>query len=653
MKRRAAAVQPSRRTVLIALSLVALVWIVFGQTLQHGFVNYDDEVYVYQNPRITGGLTTASIAWAFTHAHARNWHPLTTLSHMLDCDLFGLNAAGHHFTNVLLHSATAVLLFLVLWQMSGALWASAFVAALFAVHPLRVESVAWVAERKDVLSAFLFVVTLAAYVRYTRARGRYVWVAVSFALGLMCKPMLVTTPIVLLLLDFWPLRRLRAGRRLLVEKVPLFALSVASCVATLLAQSGGPGTLAPLPLAWRVSNAIVTPIIYIAQMFWPVDLSPFYPFSAGGPPIVETLISGAVVVLITATAFKLRNVHPWLITGWSWYLVMLLPVIGIVQIGLQSHADRYTYLPQIGLYVALTWTLAAALHSRTLLACGAAALLAILGALSFRQVQFWRDSRTLWTHAAAVTRDNEVAENNLGMLDAHEGKLDSAVAHYERAIQIQTSRSANRYDVTVALAENNLATALARKGDIDDAVQHYARAVQLRPDYADAFYNLGTLELQQRKVDDAIDAFRAALRSRSDDAAAHGQLGDALHAKEDDQGARSEYEQALQFAPDAAWANYSLAWLLATSSDERVRNGARAATIAERALQRSGASPAILRALAAAYATQQRFNDAVEVAQRAMQLATARGDAAAGAALQGDIELYREGVPVREVLRWR
>lgn len=643
----AASLAPRYRTIAVALSLVALCWLVFGTTLRNDFVNFDDEVYVYQNPAITRGLNPDAVAWAFTHAHARNWHPLTTLSHMLDCQLFGLNAAGHHFTNVLLHSVAAAALFIALCELTRAVWSSAFAAAVFAVHPLRAESVAWIAERKDVLSAVFFALTLLAYARYTRGATRYVWVVVLFALGLMCKPMLVTVPIVLLLLDFWPLRRWHLGRPILIEKLPLFALAGGSCVATLIAQSG-PGTLEPLPLGWRLKNALITPIVYIVQMCWPVDLAAFYPYRAGGASLLDAIAAGTILVTLTVAAFALRKSQPWLITGWLWYIIMLLPVLGVVQIGLQSHADRYTYLPQVGLYVAIVWSIASRVRSPKLLAAAAAAALVAFGALTYHQLQFWRNSRTLWTHAAAATRENEVAENNLGMLDAHDGNLDSAIAHYERAIQIQVARGAARYDLTIALAENNLATALARQGNIGDATVHYARAVALRPDYADAFYNFGTLLLQQRKLDEAIDAFRNVIRLRPDDAAAHASLGDALHAKAVEAEARAEYEAALKLAPDAPWAIYSLAWILATTRDPNVRDGARAAELAQRGLQlRRGETPAMLRALAAAYAAQGRFDQAIDTAERAVQLASDRGDSRSAETLEADAELYRQRVPLR------
>ena len=379
----------------VCVFLIAITWLVFGQTLSHEFVNFDDHVYVYENPVITGGLTLPGIIWAFTHSHARNWHPLTTISHMLDCQLFGLNAGGHHFTNVFLHTIAVVSLFLVLRQMTGgpsrtgSLWPSAFVAALFAIHPLHVESVAWISERKDVLSGVFFMLTLSAYVRYARrpSVARYVMMTILFALGLMSKPMLVTLPFVLLLLDYWPLgrgrgmeisgersevrrersvvsgqwsvvsRRWSVVRGLVVEKIPLFALSTASCLATLLVQRQAAGSIDQLPFAWRVNNAIVTCVAYIWQMLWPVKLAVFYPHPDNRLLLWQIFLALALLIAITVAVIALRQKRPYLIAGWLWYLGMLVPVIGLVQVGEQARADRYTYLPQVGLYLALTWTI--------------------------------------------------------------------------------------------------------------------------------------------------------------------------------------------------------------------------------------------------------------------------------------------------------
>src|SRR6478735_2381235 len=345
------------------LGLVAVTWAVFGQTLAHDFVNFDDHVYVYENPLVVKGLSTEGIIGAFTHTHARNWHPLTTLSHMLDCQLYGLNAGGHHLTNVILHTISVLLLFLVLKQMTGAVWQSAFVAGVFAIHPLHVESVAWIAERKDVLCAVFFMLTLAAYARHARAPSapRYLLVALLFAFGLMSKPMLVTLPFVLLLLDYWPLGRLGGQksevgsrlRKLITEKIPLFALSALSCIATLFAQ--GPSAIDQLPFLWRLNNTFVSYVTYIWQMLWPARLAVFYPHPNDRLPLIKITAAIALLIGISLLVIYLRRTKPYLVTGWFWYLGMLVPVIGLVQVGEQAHADRYTYLPQIGLNIMIAW----------------------------------------------------------------------------------------------------------------------------------------------------------------------------------------------------------------------------------------------------------------------------------------------------------
>ena len=395
----------------ICIFLAAITFAVFGQTLRHEFVNYDDDVYVYENPEVSRGLTLQGIVWAFTHVHSSNWHPLTWISHMLDCQLYGLSPGGHHLTNILLHTATAILLFLVLRRMSGALWRSTFVAAVFAIHPLRVESVAWVAERKDVLSGVFFMLTIGAYVRYVQKQSRvepsslrfaapesrgssanssspgprlwtldYCLVLLFFALGLMCKPMLVTLPFVLLLLDYWPLGRVAGGewrvtrfgaqvpqlhpeclglisQPLLLEKPPLFGLAVASGVVTIFAQTGAIQSFEHVSLPLRMGNALMSYVDYLGQMFWPAGLAVLYPFTAGGVGVSGVVLSLVLLAGISAGVFVLRR-RPYFLTGWLWYLLMLVPVIGIVQVGAQARADRYTYLPQIGLYVLLTWAAA-------------------------------------------------------------------------------------------------------------------------------------------------------------------------------------------------------------------------------------------------------------------------------------------------------
>jgi len=360
---------------IICVFLIATTWFVFGQTVRYDFVNYDDDTYVYANPLISSGLTIPGAIYAFSGKHSGNWHPLTTLSHMLDCQLWGSHAGGHHLTNIVLHTIAVVFLFLILLQMTGALWRSAFVAAVFAIHPLRIESVAWISERKDVLSAVFFMLTLGLYVRYVRYPSvkRYLAVVSSFALGLMCKPTLVTVPLVLLLLDYWPLYRFQKSdvrrqrsvfRGLVVEKIPLFALSAAGAGATLWAHEKSIIHIERLPFMWRVGNGLVTCLTYIKQMIWPTRLAVFYPHPGHTLPVWEIGLAIVFLLLATTGAIALRRKRPYFFTGWFWYLLMLLPVIGVIQVGSQGHADRYTYLPQIGLYMSLAWAIPDALASR-------------------------------------------------------------------------------------------------------------------------------------------------------------------------------------------------------------------------------------------------------------------------------------------------
>src|ERR1700730_3342549 len=420
-------------TGVVSVLLAAIVWIVFGQTLRHEFVNFDDDQYVYENPRITNGLTLDGIQWAFTHVHADNWHPLTTISHMLDCQLYGLQPWGHHMTNVLLHAAAGIFLFLALWQLTGAHWPSAFVAAVFAIHPLRVESVAWVSERKDVLSGVFFMLTLWAYARYARGKGSpsfwYITVVVLFALGLMCKPTLVTLPFVLLLLDYWPLDRSQPSSShdrgitrytwpwLVIEKLPLFVLSAASCLATLLAQQAALDASLKPPLMERFGNALLSYVTYLAQTIWPARLAVLYPYPEGTLNVPEVILALLLLLIVSIGFFLWRRKYPFLLTGWLWYLGMLVPMIGIVQVGSQVRADRYTYLPQIGLYLLVAWGAMELFHqwrrSRVILAGAGLLIITALITRSYFQTSYWRDTETLWKHATATTSNNYIATTNL------------------------------------------------------------------------------------------------------------------------------------------------------------------------------------------------------------------------------------------------
>ena len=649
----------------VCLGLVAATWAVFGQTLAHDFVNFDDHVYVYDNPLVTRGLSTEGIIGAFTHTHARNWHPLTTVSHMFDCQLFRLNAGGHHLTNVILHTISVLLLFLVLKQMTGGIWQSAVVAGLFAIHPLHVESVAWIAERKDVLSAVFFMLTLAAYARYVRAPSapRYLLVALFFAFGLMSKPMLVTLPFVLLLLDYWPLGRIgdqksEVGsrlRRLITEKIPLFALSALSCIATLLTQRQGPNSIDQLPFLWRLNNTFVSYVTYIWQMLWPTRLAVFYPHPNNRLPLVEVLAAIAFLVGTSLLVTYLRRTKPYLVTGWFWYLGMLVPVIGLVQVGEQAHADRYTYLPQIGLYIMIAWTVGDLLLESTPRVRGAlvgvAAALAIvsLGVRAFGQASYWKNSETLWNHTLAVTGQNDVAHNNLGFLFLRKGELDKAISEFQAALNIRSRNTETHYSLGAALIQNNLGNALARKQLWDEAIDHLQEAVRLRPDYADAYFNLGSVLFQQGRIDQAIAQWQKALAIRPTDAEAHRSMASALRKQGNVKEAIAEYEQALNVVPEDSVALNNLAWILATSSDASMRDGARAVTLAVKAVQASGGrDPNFLRTLAAARAEAGQFAEAVATAEAAKALASTQSKPELASRLEEEVTLYRARLALRE-----
>jgi tetratricopeptide (TPR) repeat protein len=703
------------------LVLVAITWLVFGQTLGHDFVDFDDHVYVYENPSITRGLSVDGVIGAFTHAHARNWHPLTTISHMLDCQLFGLKAGGHHFTNVFLHSIGVVLLFLVLRQMTDRLWRSAFVASLFAIHPLHVESVAWISERKDVLSAVFFMLTLFAYVHYARAPSvrRYLAVAFVFALGLMSKPMLVTLPFVLLLLDYWPLERFsgertrtaecptnvrglsnrtkvfgrapestrgvacapRTALSLLIEKIPLLALCAPSCAATLLAQSYGAGAIDQLPFAWRLNNAAISYVAYIWQMFWPARLAAFYPHPNGQLPLWQVLLAIAFLIAVSLLAIHWRKERRYIFTGWFWYVGMLVPVIGLVQVGEQARADRYTYLPQIGLYVLIVWGItdlmapimmrnsasrrvATGLRPVTrgsrgvrtdgpqgrdykpFCAAIAAAIIIALSWGAFVQTSYWKNSEILWNHTLAITPDNDMAHNNLGYLFLRRGELDKAISHFETALKVRSSNASAHYNLGGALIENNLANALARKGLLGEAIGHYEKAAKLRPDYGDAYFNLGSVLFQQGRIDEAIVQWQKALATQPNDADFHTVLGNAFLKRGLQKDAIAEYEHAARISSQDSLARNNLAWLLATSSDASIRDGNRAIELAEQAVQLSGGKdPTYLRTLAAACAESGRFAEAIAAAEQALRIAGTEGKSALANALRGEIALYELGLP--------
>jgi protein O-mannosyl-transferase len=556
-----------RQVLGVCFFLVVITWLVFGQTVRYDFVNYDDNEYVYANPAITGGLTPHGIIYALSGRHAKNWHPLTTLSHMLDCQLWGARPGGHHFTNVVLHTIAVVLLFLVLKQMSGAIWQSAFVAALFAIHPLRVESVAWISERKDVLSAVFFMLTLGAYVRYARSPslGRYLTVSILFALGLLSKSMLVTVPFILLLLDYWPLQRF-GGRssinRLVLEKIPLLALSAASGVVTLWVQQSSVAPTEKLPLVSRIGNGLVSFVIYVKQMIWPVGLAVFYPHPGDQLPVWEIGLAIMLLGTVSAGAIVLRHKRPYLLTGWFWYLIMLLPVIGLIQVGSQAHADRYTYLSQIGLYLLLAWAIPDALASRFatglirrgglergILAATASVAVIALAWCAHVQASYWRNGESLWGHALAVTSGNFMAHDGLGECLGNRGHLDEAIDHFQMALNLAPGYPE---------LETNLILALTKKGRTDEAITHSRALLNEYPNDAQAHYNLGNALRKKGDSQGAIAAYEKALSIHGSYPAAHYNLGIALDQNGQIDEAIAHYQQAVKEQPNYPEAYYSL-----------------------------------------------------------------------------------------------
>lgn len=604
--------------------LAVAVWAVFGQTRQFEFVNYDDNVYVYENPRVAAGLSPEGVAEALSYVHAVTWHPLTTVSHMADAEIHGLDPGGHHLSNVLLHAAAAIVLFLVLRGMTGALWRSAFVALIFAVHPLRVESVAWISERKDVLSGLLFFLTLGAWARYAAdARvGRYLLALGCFALALMAKPMVVTLPCVLLLLDVWPLKRLGEGdapwrhlRARVVEKIPFFVLSAACGVITLKTQTGAMTSTEVLPFWDRLGNALVSYVVYVRQLFWPLDLAVVYPHPQDGLPWWTVGLAAVALAAVTVAAVVLRRRMPFLLVGWLWYLGMLLPVIGLVQVGIQAHADRYTYLPHVGLLLMLAWGAAEAwphrLDRRGLAAAAGVAGLVLVG-LARAQTAYWRDSESLWRMTLARTTNNSVAHCQLGVVLGRTGRTSEAAEHFRRAIAIQPG---------YAKAHNNLGSALRAQGRLTDALASFREALEIDPHYLEAHLNLAATLAVAGELAAAADEYRLALRDQPGSAAIHNDLGSVLLRQGRSDEAVEQYREALRLEPDHADAHCNLGLALGRRGDldgaiEHFR----------RSLEIEPEAPRTHAMLAMALAQQGDRKGAVEHYRRALELATAAGD---------------------------
>ena len=700
--------------------LLGIVTLLVYQPLFHAqFIGYDDPQVVFENPNVIHGLTFQGIGWAFTHSQLGHWDPLTTISHLVDCQFFGLKAGYHHLTNVLLHCTVVILLFIVLLQMTDALWRSAFVAALFALHPLRVESVAWVTERKDVLSGVFFMLTLWAYARYVREGEsrrvvRYVMVMLFFALGLMSKSMLLTLPFVLLLLDYWPLHRMESfatALRLFLEKIPLLILSAAAGVAQIFADREYIVPTGVLSLPVRIANAVFAYIAYIGKMICPIRLAVIYPYNLH-PSLVQVGATALSLFLITIYVIVLARRLPWLATGWLWFLGMLVPVIGIVQSGALAMADRYTYLPMIGLFIVIAWGVngifnRAAVPRQARWLC-AVAVLAGFASITRMQLPYWRDTVTLFEQAVANTTDNDVAHTVLGIALANQQRHDEAIEHYGAALKIQprSPKAWNNLGLSLVAthrleegiiaysralhlepaypeAHNNLATALAQSGKIEEAIReyneslrlspndsgtennlaiilgragrpdeaadHFSKAIRLDPQAAGTRFNLGNLYMNHGRPDDALAQYSEAIRLRSGFVEAHCNAALILQSEGKIAEAVRHYETALRMKPDHVPAMNSLAWIYATSGDPSFQNGAEAVRLAEEACKRTGYREGDeLDTLAAAYAAAGRFPDAVRVANQALEIAKSSGQSQMAQFIQNRIKLYDSGHPYRE-----
>jgi tetratricopeptide (TPR) repeat protein len=654
------------RTALIAIALAGLVVVAYAPVLHNEFVNYDDDLYILHADPMRSGLGAESVVWALSSTEGANWFPVTRLSWLLDAQLFGIEPRGYHATSLLLHALSAALLFVALARLTRAPGPSALVAALFAVHPLHVESVAWAAARKDVLSGLFAVLVLLGYERAVRGRSRAAWVAVigCFALGLMAKPTLGVLPLALLLLDLWPLERLRRGgawdraalRRAVVEKAPLLALALAAGLATLAAQSAGGAlrSLEHVPLAARLANAPVAVVAYLRDAFWPVGLSVFYPHPGSSLPAWQVAGAIALLALLTVGALRALPRRPYLTVGWLWYLLWLAPVIGLVQVGQAARADRYTYLSLVGVWIALVWGLADAVRSRARRALALAAgvvVLALAVATSF-QVRTWRDSETLFRHALAVTRDNHVAHVNLGVVLYNTGRLDEASPHRNAARRIAPAsataagvlgdvrmrqeripEAAALYRRALALEPASLrwrlglAHALHARGETDAAIELFQQVLARDPSSLRAQLGLGMALADADRIDEAGDALEAVLARRPGMANVHAVLGSVRGRQGRPEAAIRHYRRAVEGGVDDVRVLNNLAWLLLEQAGGGEGATREALGLARAAADASGRrDPRVLDTLAEAAAAAGHDEEAARAAAEALAAARAAGD---------------------------
>jgi len=671
------------RVTLICLTLILMIVVVFGQALHFGFTLYDDDLYVTKNQVVLGGLTLSGVSRVLTSPMCAFFHPLTMLSLMLDHQLYGLWAGGYHLTNLLLHAASSILLFLVLRSMMGVFWKSALVAALFAIHPLSVEPTVWIGLRKDLLGGLFFMLTMAAYLRYVRrpfSWTNYLLVLLLFIMGLLSKPNLVMLPMVLLLLDYWPLHRWNTALfgKMILEKVPLFLFSLVVSVVTYFAEGNAVETLFRYSISVRLANALISYVTYIRQAVIPLSLSNYYPHPSVSIDWWMSRVSLALLVLLSWWVLRLRSTRPYLLVGWFWYLLMLIPVIGLVQIGNFSHADRYMYLPQIGLFIGAVW-LIEEFSKRIKIPQGVlgalvAALLVSLILLAHKQTDYWKNPFALLTHSLEVTGDNETTLNNLASLLQQNGQLEKALLCYRMALKISPQD---------AKVRNNLGLCLVKMGRRGEAIEEFRAALRSNPYYVDAYGNLGCALMEEGKPEEALEylkkglalnptspqlhynmgmdlivlgrgtesacEFEEVIRRDSEFQDVQHQVGKALLQLGRRKEAIDHLERANLADPSSTQVMNDLAWALATVPEENLRNGEKALELALEANKATGESdPYILDTLAAAYAETGNYPEALKSARRAQELARKAGISELADNLVREIALYESQKPLRD-----
>lgn len=655
-----------RRTLLLGVLMAAATLVLYLPVTGYGFVGLDDDQYVYENPWVSSGLSWSTIRWSLTSTFAANWHPLTWISHLLDASIYGPFAGGPHLTNVILHALNSLLLFLVLARLTNSPWPSLMTAALFAWHPLHVESVAWISERKDLLSMLWWTLAIWTYMQFANERKKqkppgksargvifYALTVLCFALGLMSKPMVVTLPFVLLLLDYWPLNRWQVAsgqqegsptRRvwlgLLAEKLPFFVLALAGCVVTVIAQHSGGAikSFNDVPLYARVMDLPTAYLFYIGKTLWPDHLCAFYPLPAK-PPFLFAAGTGLALAGISALIVQIRRRYPFLAVGWFWFLGTLVPVIGLVQVGGQATADRYMYIPSIGLFIMIAWSIKHCLISRpqtrTLICTIVAAVLFCCALKTQWQMAYWRDSQTLFTRILSITKDCEMAQNGLGTALSSAGRKEEAIDHFKEALRINPSSVHAHY---------NLGIELANAGKLDEAMVHFSEALKLNPHNEQVHNNAGVVLAQQGKVEQALDQFKESIQLNPQYPKPYLNSARAWERLGNFGGAMTNYSKALQLEPDSTETLNRFALMLATCQDSQWHNPAGAVELARRAneLTRSEV-PDYLATLATAYAAAGQYSNAVTTAELGRQQAAAGGMEVLVAKLETAMQFYKAG----------